>query len=647
MIPEQLQQTIVSIKADELAEMYARFQKETGSSDVEDFALKLYAEGHITRDELKRIQNEEQVELTDVATIRIPTPDDDFPETVRLDPPPPQDPYTILQSIDRGAMGEILIARDNELGRTVAYKKIHGHVSTDPRFVNRFFMEAQVTAQLQHPNIVPIYGLMVKEGQIGYAMKLIEGKTLKDLIQEARDQLDKGRRPDELHNLPALLDDFLKVCDAMHYAHRKGVVHRDLKPVNIMVGPYNEVYVMDWGIAKIVKVDKATFEDMTERVVPEQKKTTRHEETGLGELLGTPAYMSPEQGAGRNDTLDHRSDLFSLGLILYEIVTLQRAVSGESPMDMIGKIVRGEFEPPEPYSKKLNVPGQLLAIAAKATQLDPDKRYATVKDFADDIRRYVRGQEIRARKDTLGQKVMRWMQRHRTATLNIIIYLVLGSVVAVGWSLYQNQKTLVEAQMQQRNLSGFLTAVADRTQQIDMQFLRFEAILEGLAAGATNLLNYGAPDPGRYYDYTDFADPDRAPPDYTDSSVYGTKVSTGWHSYKRAPGVTIEDVDTQMRRLNPLRHTFERLILESSAAEIDAGDEKAARALILEKGLPLVWAYVGLESGLYAEYPGKTGYPADYDPRNRPWYTATRERTGASYCWARSSNPCKRLTRAG
>lgn len=315
-----------------------------------------------------------------------------------------QDNFTILESIDKGGMAEILIARDNELGRTVAYKKIHPHVAEMPGYLERFFMEAQVTAQLQHPNIVPVYEMKAEGKNSGYAMKLIQGKTLQDLIIESQKQLDEKGKLGEHHNLSARLEHFLKVCNAMHYAHRKGVIHRDLKPLNIMVGPYHEVYVMDWGIAKIISVDDDVFNDLTEKVGSSEDD---QDKTQIGQVLGTPAYMSPEQACGKNDTIDHRSDLFSLGLILFELVTLRRAYLEDDHHKVIEKAELAKLAKPEPYSRRQNIPKQLIAIIRKATQLDPDNRYNTVEDFADDIRRYMRGAAIQAKQDTLVQKLMR------------------------------------------------------------------------------------------------------------------------------------------------------------------------------------------------------------------------------------------------
>lgn len=526
--------------------------------------------------------------------------------------------YTILESIDEGAMGEILIARDNKLNRTVAYKKIHAHIAEIPSYLGRFYMEAQVTAQLQHPNIVPVYGLMASGKDVGYAMKLIDGITLKEYIKETQDQYVQNGEPDDHHNLHARLEHFLKVCDAMHYAHRKGVIHRDLKPLNIMIGPYNEVYVMDWGIAKTVEVDKDMFGDKT--VLVGHEEVDDDDKTKMGQVMGTPAYMSPEQAEGEHDILDHRSDLYALGLILFELVTFHRAINGKTTDQVMMKARRGHIDSPPAYGKQEDAQEQLLAIVKKATQYMPEDRYPTVADFADDIRRFMHGDAIKARPESRKQKIMRWVSQHRKAAVNIMVYSVLASFVLVITVLFQQMQSMKEIQSEGQKTNQFISSVANKSQQIDTQFLKYEAILEGITIGATNLLTQGSLDETSYYTNETIADPSNGPADYAFSEVYGFPVSVDYHVYKLAPGIDEETVKPTLQRLNPLRHSFKSLMLKSYKDKVAHDDDQAAHEIIMNEGLPLVWSYIGLEEGIMAEYPGKTGYPDAFDPRQRPWY---------------------------
>ena len=633
MLTDAMKQNITSLSLSELESLYAEYLSKHGEHTEEDFIQHLYQTKLITSNEYKNIQAHEKIELTSIASVNDITGQqnvDSEPVSVEIrgtyiD----NEDYTVLESIDEGAMGEILVARDNKLNRTVAYKKIHAHVAEIPSYLGRFYMEAQVTAQLQHPNIVPVYGLMNSGDNVGYAMKLIDGVTLKDHIRETQEQYVNDGKPDEHHTLHARLEHFLKVCDAMHYAHRKGVIHRDLKPLNIMIGPYNEVYVMDWGIAKTVDVDKATFGDKT--VMVGHEEVHDRDKTKQGQVMGTPAYMSPEQAEGELDILDHRSDLYSLGLILFELVTFHRAINGKNSDEVMMKARRGHIDPPPAYGKQEDAQEQLLAIVKKATQYMPEDRYATVADFADDIRRYMHGEAIKARPESRRQKVMRWVTHHRKAAVNIMAFSILASFLSVIAVLFLQMQTMKESQSDDQKTSRFITAVSNKSQKIDSQFLKFEGILEGLAIGAKNLLDQGNKDKTPYYTNKTINIPGKGPKDYKFSDVYGLPISVDYHVYKLAPGVNESQVRPILQRLNPLRHSFKSLMLKSYKDDVAPDDDKLAHDIIMNKGLPLVWSYVGLEEGIIADYPGKTGYPEAYDPRQRPWYRSSMNNTGISW----------------
>ena len=260
MLTDAMKQNITSLSVSELESLCEEYLADHGEHTVEEFIDDLYHNKRITVDEYKNVMTHEKIEISTLVNINDENASAEKEADKRADAEEDTikipwstvdiEDYTILESIDEGAMGEILLAKDNKLNRKVAYKKIHAHVADMPSYLGRFYLEAQVTAQLQHPNIVPIYNLNSSGKSVGYAMKLIDGITLKDHIRETQEQYVKNGEPDEQHTLHARLEHFLKVCDAMHYAHRKGVIHRDLKPLNIMIGPYNEVYVMDWGMAE-------------------------------------------------------------------------------------------------------------------------------------------------------------------------------------------------------------------------------------------------------------------------------------------------------------------------------------------------------------------------------------------------------------
>ena len=429
MLPIIVKENISSINPSELEKLYRYYLKKVSPASVGDFMNKLYKNKKISSQEYKSFQAQKQVDPDIENSIQSAAD--------KLKSIPDRKGYTILEPIDFGAMGEILLAKDNKLGRTVAYKRIHRKVAKHPGFMSRFIMEAQITARLEHPGIIPVYALIADGEEVGYAMKLINGITLRDLIKETSQQYRDRGKPDEKHGLQARLEHFLKVCDAMHYAHRKGVIHRDLKPINIMIGSYNEVYVMDWGIAKVVEVDKKKFSDKTVALGGSKSGLARDfDKTRRGQVMGTLQYMSPEQAEGSHDNFDHRSDIYALGLILFEIVTLHKAMNGKTQDQVRMKAIMGKIDPPPKYNKQKDEQEVLLAIVNKATQFNPGDRYATVEEFSYDIRCFMHGESVSALPDRLKHKVMRWISKHRRATINIGILTMTISLLLVGSLLY-------------------------------------------------------------------------------------------------------------------------------------------------------------------------------------------------------------------
>jgi len=574
------------------------------------------------------LSGEEAVEITllsDWEQSQTQATNPEMGETLKAE----REKYAMLGTVGSGAMGEVLLARDQNLHRKVAYKKIHTDMNQNRKVMDRFFTEAQITAQLDHPNIVPIYSLEITaRGEIGYSMKLIHGKTLKDLIREARAQYDQTGKVDEEHSLRVMLDHFLKVCDAMHYSHKKGVIHRDLKPANIMIGPYNEVYVMDWGIAKVIQQAEPPVDEEIVRLIKTDLNEPPMERTQLGQILGTPRYMSPQQAAGKNDLLDGRSDQFSLGLILFELITLKPAFHATEPIELIKKVLKAELEPFQHYVAKQPLPFELQAIVHKATAQKAPDRYASVAELADDLRRFLRGEAVLAQPDTSLQKVLRWVGRHRQITLGLVFGLFSLSAGILIWSLYQQQQAMQRAQAHEKKLSQYLMGVSKRAELIDAQFKNFEALLERLSGAAETVLEFGVPSREPFYTYLDFYNPRTAPPDLRYSSYYKAKISSDWLTFKLSPGVEKAELEPLIRKLSPLRHVFRHIALQSQGQDLVGLSEQAVRKQILDKGVPLIWAYLGLKQGLLVNYPGNTGYKAAYDARKRPWYTLSLHQKG-------------------
>ncbi len=297
---------------------------------------------------------------------------------VTVDPKHPQgavtDRLTFGFRVGEGGMAEIIEVEDRNLRRTMAAKRLRADRPQDDLQVGRLIGEAQVVAQLDHPNIVPVHELAEDtDGQLYYTMKLVRGRDLGEILA-AQDH--RFRSQDELFELFQV---FLKVCDALAFAHSRGVVHRDVKPENIMVGEYGEVYLMDWGLA-LPLGGEANPDSATKRyTVVSDKKC----------IVGTPGYMSPEQAQGEHDALDGRADIFSLGAVLYDIITGEPPVKGGTPVYMIFNTLHEEIAHP---AEVLEVDPQpeLCRIIMKALAKDRDQRYGQVEELKHDLEGFMR-----------------------------------------------------------------------------------------------------------------------------------------------------------------------------------------------------------------------------------------------------------------
>lgn len=209
--------------------------------------------------------------------------------------------YEILGKLGEGAMGAVSLARDPVLRRTVALKSLLPRASRDGALLQRFVSEMQITAQLDHPHIVPVYGFDRKDASVSYAMKLVQGKELEQLLRETAALVKSNSPLDVEHALSTRLEIFVKVCDAVAYAHSRGVIHRDLKPANVMIGRFNEVYVVDWGVARQIGV-AGSAQDRAAESMKEDPSALPSNQTRIGAIVGTPQYMSPEQAAAKNSS---------------------------------------------------------------------------------------------------------------------------------------------------------------------------------------------------------------------------------------------------------------------------------------------------------------------------------------------------------
>ena len=424
--------------------------------------------------------------------------------------------YVLEGEIARGGMGAVLRGIDRDLRREVAIKFMLS--DQDAKQKARFVEEAQITGQLEHPNIVPIHELGVDaQKKLFFSMKMVKGRSLAQVVKE----LKEGSAGARDWSLARLLNIFVNVCHAMAYAHSRNVIHRDLKPANIMVGDFGEVYVMDWGLAKVLMEQapiialgrgSATMPGTTRPVagvvvaqtdgaIPLAKPvempsgsgpgggssstgsgkvaTSRETDGDLtqeGAIMGTPAYMPPEQARGELQLIDQRSDIYSLGAILYELLTLEAPIEKDGGyLAILSRVGLGVIKPPEERAPKRaregQIPRELAAIAMKALALKPEHRYRTVELLRQDIELFQEGRSVSAKHDSFREMAWKLLKRNKGASIATAAALLVLAAVA-GFFLKINYDARMKAETAYNEFLKEQQAKRDQGKQSAPHFLK-------------------------------------------------------------------------------------------------------------------------------------------------------------------------------
>ena len=358
--------------------------------------------------------------------------------------------YVVSDELGRGGLGVVLAAEDLSLRRELAIKVLRA--AEDEELISDFIDEAQITGQLEHPNIVPVYDLGLDGQQQPYmAMKMVRGTTLWEMVQGIRaGRLRFSPVGDQI--AAGWLDIFQKACDAVGYAHSRGVVHRDLKPANVMVGDFGEVLVIDWGLARLLK-------DHEQRAAAPDRRPSRRVQSGPREsddqvtidglVFGTPAYMPPEQANGKMSEVDERADIFSLGAILYQMLTLEAPYTGSTVDVTLRKAAMHELPSPRRRAPRRQIPKELDAIVMKAMAAEPRQRYRTVGELQADLRAWQSNQPVSAWRASLIGRAAKWVRRHPTTAMTGGVGTVMTAIAAIVISMLAAQASEAKAEKAQ------------------------------------------------------------------------------------------------------------------------------------------------------------------------------------------------------
>ena len=513
--------------------------------------------------------------------------------------------YFVLEQFAKGGHATVSIARDKNLRRIVAVKSLKDESKTHEELVESFVSEAKVTAQLDHPAIIPIYGLTCDgENGVHLVMKLVNGRTLRDYLRNiALNYRIKGIKTfDEMVMLRKRLEIFLRVCDAIAYAHNRNIMHCDLKPENIMIGEYMEVYVMDWGLAKMIPKENEKPGDDSK-------------------ISGTPRYFPPE--ALRGERCDARADIFTLGLILQEVVTLQFAVKGKDEKEYMDRIINGELQPVE-HLFNWRLDRALKAIIRKATAYRMEDRYQTASELAEDLRRYMGGLSVSAYPDDFLMRTARFFYRHRKGFTAVTMAVLFGLASVTAYSIHRQLTTSKAMDLQRQAMNYIYNRTATVANHIDTKALHIQEQLSALSRIAAYLISYN--NISTDADLEKRFRPPMAQIGKTElgmfySPYYKRMIALDYGIYTTAPNADPAMCARFMRKVSPVLTKMKNIVLGSrSGYGFLKQDYEKKKAEYLYQGFPIRSVFIGSRCGVKLLYPWRGNYSRNIDPRQRDWY---------------------------
>lgn len=322
--------------------------------------------------------------------------------------------YRDFEPLTQGGEAILRTCVDENLGRTVVMKTLQPQFQNLETYQKRFLREARVTAQIPHPATIPVYELSRdSDGNAYFTMKKLGGTDLSEILDRiaAGDQETAARYP-----MDSLINVLLHCCQCLAYAHDQGVVHRDMKPANIMIGDYGEIMVLDWGLAKVWDMDD---NDDVDKLIRSGQQMMSGRLTGRGDVQGTPFYMSPEQAVETGD-VDERSDIYSMGIILFEVLTGESYMSGKNFREIKRKLLEDPIRIPVKVSPRRKISPELNAVCLKALQREPERRYQKMSHLYDDLRAALLGNPVSVYSEPLWGKILKWRDRKILSTPSVI-----------------------------------------------------------------------------------------------------------------------------------------------------------------------------------------------------------------------------------